>query len=30
MIIDNTYYGRITPERADAVISEYLRQAKKR
>jgi NADH-quinone oxidoreductase subunit E len=30
MIIDNTYFGRMTTERADAVLSEYLRQAKQR
>jgi len=30
MIIDSTYYGRMTSERADAVLTEYLRQAKKR
>ncbi|HUT32547.1 MAG TPA: NADH-quinone oxidoreductase subunit NuoE [Planctomycetota bacterium] len=29
MIIDGTYYGRMTSERAEAVVNEYLRQAKK-
>ena len=29
MIIDNTYYGRLTAERAEAVLDEYLRKAKK-
>jgi NADH-quinone oxidoreductase subunit E len=28
MMVDSSYYGRITAERAEAVIDEYLRQAK--
>jgi NADH-quinone oxidoreductase subunit E len=28
MIIDNTYFGSMTPERAEAAIDEYLRAAK--
>jgi NADH-quinone oxidoreductase subunit E len=30
MVIDDTYYGRMTPERAQVVLTEYLRRAKKR
>mgnify|MGYP000492397116 CR=1 FL=1 len=30
MVVDNTYYGRMTPERADAVLDEYMRQARRR
>ncbi|MBL7223773.1 MAG: NADH-quinone oxidoreductase subunit NuoE [Candidatus Brocadiae bacterium] len=27
MMIDDRYYGRLTPEKAEAVIDEYMRQA---
>ncbi len=29
MVIDGTYYGRMSPERAEDVLREYMRQAKK-
>lgn len=28
MMVDNAYHGRITPERADAVIEDYIRKSK--